>query len=150
MSDPAKDPALTSDILAAIERHGGWRNMLNKLEAAQVVLPAEQASALANNIELFLDGSEAEQVCAEAYQVVGSLLSDLGQFNTEQGRKILDNLSEHRMIHADVLPWPSFEAAQVVDDAMLDRFIRKYYARGMTVDIDRLRAALTAALAAKG
>jgi len=69
MSDLTKDPALTADILAAVERHGGWRNMLNKLDATQVV-----------------------------------------------------------------------------DDAMLDRFIRKYYARGMTVDIDRLRAALTAAI----
>jgi hypothetical protein len=51
--------------------------------------------------------TELEQVCAEAYQVVGILLSDLGQFNTERGIKILDNLSEARMVHTDVLPWPS-------------------------------------------
>ena len=52
--------------------------------------------------------SEAEQVCAQAYQVVGSLLDDLGQFDSEMGNKILDNLAEARMVHDDVLPWPSF------------------------------------------
>lgn len=53
--------------------------------------------------------SQAKQVCWEAYQVVGSMLSDLGQFGTEQADKILDNLSQARMVHDDVLPWPSFE-----------------------------------------
>lgn len=53
--------------------------------------------------------TEAEQVCMQAYQVVGSMLSDLGQFNTERATKILDNLSQHRMVHEDVLPWPSFD-----------------------------------------
>lgn len=51
----------------------------------------------------------AEEVCAEAYQVVGSLISDLGVFETEQAQKILDNLSEARVVHHDVLPWPSFD-----------------------------------------
>lgn len=51
--------------------------------------------------------SEAEMVCAEAYQVVGCLLSDLGLFETDQSRKILDNLSEARRVHQDVLPWES-------------------------------------------
>jgi hypothetical protein len=52
---------------------------------------------------------EAEQVCAEAYQVVGSLLSDLGRFDTPEAEKILDNLSQAKMVHKDVLPWPSYE-----------------------------------------
>jgi hypothetical protein len=56
--------------------------------------------------------SEAEQVCAEAYQVVGCLLSDAGLFETEQARKVLDNLSQARMIHKDVLPWSSVEATK--------------------------------------
>lgn len=51
---------------------------------------------------------EAATVCGEAYQVVGSLLSDLGVFDTPEAEKILDNLSEHRLVHNDVLPWPSF------------------------------------------
>lgn len=52
---------------------------------------------------------EAEQVCAEAYQVVGSLLSDLGKFDTDEAEKILDNLSQAKLVHKDVLPWPSYE-----------------------------------------
>jgi hypothetical protein len=53
----------------------------------------------------------ASEVCAQAYQVVGSLLSDVGRFDSERGRKILDNLSACRVVHDDVLPWPSFETA---------------------------------------
>jgi hypothetical protein len=49
--------------------------------------------------------SEAEQVCAEAHQVVGVLLSESGQFATDRGIKILDNLSAGRLVHKDVLPW---------------------------------------------
>lgn len=58
------------------------------------------------------DEHPAEQVCAQAYQVVGSLLSDLDQFGTELADKILDNLSEARIVHDDVLPWPSFAKPQ--------------------------------------
>ena len=54
--------------------------------------------------------TDAEAVCAEAYQVVGSMLDDLGQFDTERGGKILNNLAEARLVHKDVLPWPSFAA----------------------------------------
>src|SRR5262245_59331042 len=54
------------------------------------------------------DPTQAELVCAEAYQVVGSLLADVGQFDSEAAQKVLDNLSEARMVHDDVLPWPSF------------------------------------------
>lgn len=61
--------------------------------------------------------SEAEHVCAEAYQVAGCLLSDAGLFETEQARKLLDNLSQARMVHKDVLPWSSVEVTkQPVDE----------------------------------
>lgn len=63
----------------------------------------------ANAAEPEDDRSEAERVCGEAYQVVGSLLSDLGIFGSPEGDKILDNLSEARMVHGDVLPWASYE-----------------------------------------
>lgn len=46
---------------------------------------------------------------AETYQAVGSMLSDLGQFNSDKGIKLLDNLSRGKLIHKDILPWPSFE-----------------------------------------
>jgi hypothetical protein len=51
---------------------------------------------------------EAQRVCWEAYQVVGSLLSDLGIFDTPEAERILDNLSQARIVHQNVLPWPSF------------------------------------------
>lgn len=68
---------------------------------------------------------DAEQVCAEAYQVVGSLLSDLGQFESDHAEKILDNLSQARMVHADVLPWPSF-ATPPAPAAPVSRAVREY------------------------
>ena len=58
---------------------------------------------------MYGDGGAA-QVCGEAYQVVGSLLEDLGIFDTPQAVKILDNLAQAKQVHADVLPWPSFAA----------------------------------------
>ena len=54
--------------------------------------------------------TEAELVCGDAYQVVGCLLDALGLFDHPQATKILDNLSEARMVHTDVLPWDSVEA----------------------------------------
>jgi hypothetical protein len=54
---------------------------------------------------LIRERDEAQQVCAEAYQVVGVLLDGTGQFETDHGQKILDNLCEHRKVHDDVLPW---------------------------------------------
>lgn len=61
--------------------------------------------------------SEAVEVCYEAYQVVGSLLSDLGKFGTPEGDKILDNLSQAKLVHKDVLPWASYESASPSADA---------------------------------
>ena len=76
---------------------------------------------------------EAAEVCAEAYQVVGSLLSDLGQFDTERADKILDNLSQHRKVHDDVLPWPSFGDAALIRQGReaLDLIVRR-----LQMDID--------------
>lgn len=51
---------------------------------------------------------ELELLCAEAYQVVGSLLLDVGAFDSEPAQKILDNLAQARRVHTDVLPWPTF------------------------------------------
>src|SRR5690606_20668896 len=52
---------------------------------------------------------QAAEVCAELYQGIGSLASDLGVFDHPQVIKALDNASEHAMVHDDVLPCPSFE-----------------------------------------
>lgn len=50
---------------------------------------------------------EIKTVCAEAYQAVGVMLSDLGLFDSEHGQKLLDNLSAGRLVHKGLLPWPS-------------------------------------------
>ncbi|EIP9221015.1 hypothetical protein LT875_002461 [Salmonella enterica] len=48
---------------------------------------------------------ELETVCAEAYQVVGTLACMADVFETDAVEKILDNLSEARIVHDDVLPF---------------------------------------------
>jgi hypothetical protein len=53
---------------------------------------------------------ELKTVCAESYQVVGSLLSDLGLFETDEAERVLDNLAAAKPVHGNVLPWPSFES----------------------------------------
>jgi len=53
---------------------------------------------------------ELQSVCAEAYQVVGLLLDKQGLFQSEKAEKIMDNLSQFRKVHDDVLPWPEVEA----------------------------------------
>jgi len=52
---------------------------------------------------------QAAKVCAELYQVIGSLASDLGVFDHPKVVKALDNAANHALVHDDVLPFPSFE-----------------------------------------
>ena len=51
--------------------------------------------------------AELETICAEAYQVVGYLAYEAGLFNDPKTAKILDNLSQHKLVHDDVLPYPT-------------------------------------------
>ncbi len=44
-------------------------------------------------------------VCAEAYQVVGVMADALGVFGDAAVQKVLDNLSQQKLIHRDVLPF---------------------------------------------
>lgn len=55
--------------------------------------------------EMRLRIDELETICAEAYQVVGTLASLADVFETDAVEKILDNLSEARLVHDDVLPF---------------------------------------------
>lgn len=71
------------------------------------MLAFARAAVLADRAER---ASAAEQVCYEAYQVVGSMLEDLGQFGSGRSWKVLDNLNQAKKVHDDVLPWPSFKA----------------------------------------
>ena len=43
----------------------------------------------------------------EAYQVVGILADECGRFDDPHVTKVMDNLAAGRMVHADVLPFPS-------------------------------------------
>jgi hypothetical protein len=49
--------------------------------------------------------SEAEQVCHETYAAIGTILFDLAESGHPQAEKLLDNLSEARLVHKDVLPF---------------------------------------------
>lgn len=51
--------------------------------------------------------SELKRICAESYQVVGVLADDCGRFGTREVDKALDNLSQMRPVHDDVLPFPA-------------------------------------------
>jgi hypothetical protein len=45
------------------------------------------------------------RICAEAYQVVGVLADDCGRFGGGDIEHVLDNLSQQRLVHEDVLPF---------------------------------------------
>lgn len=44
-------------------------------------------------------------VCAETYQVVGALAAELNIFESDEIIHILDNLSEQKIVHGDILPF---------------------------------------------
>lgn len=46
-------------------------------------------------------------VIAQCYQVIGVLANECGRFDDEHVIKALDNASEMRLVHDDVLPFPS-------------------------------------------
>jgi hypothetical protein len=50
--------------------------------------------------------AELEQVCAELYQVIGSLADHAGCFDHPDVQRALDNASKARLVHRDLLPWP--------------------------------------------
>ncbi|MFZ3160999.1 MAG: hypothetical protein WBI05_10050 [Rhodoferax sp.] len=44
---------------------------------------------------------------SEAYQVVGILADECGRFDDPHVTKMMDNLAAGKMVHSDVLPFPS-------------------------------------------
>ena len=52
---------------------------------------------------------EKQELLRQLYQIVGSMLSDMGLFESERGQKLLDNIYAERVLHDALLPWPSFE-----------------------------------------
>jgi hypothetical protein len=51
------------------------------------------------------EGGGAVRVCHETYAAIGSILRDMAGKGHPQAEKLLDNLSEARLVHADVLPF---------------------------------------------
>ncbi len=64
---------------------------------------AELGRSLAVNSPVIPDGLST--VCAEAYQVVGVMADALGVFGDAAVQKVLDNLSQQKLVHRDVLPF---------------------------------------------
>ncbi|HFD1549765.1 TPA: DUF551 domain-containing protein [Escherichia coli] len=70
----------------------------DRIEAVKTVL-----RRLAGNSPIIPDGLST--VCAEAYQVVGVMADALGVFGDAAVQKVLDNLSQQKLVHRDVLPF---------------------------------------------
>ncbi|MCM7573116.1 DUF550 domain-containing protein [Enterobacter roggenkampii] len=51
-------------------------------------------------------------VCADAYQVVGVMADALGIFDDVAVQKVMDNLSQQKLVHSDVLPFSLPSAPQ--------------------------------------
>lgn len=92
----------------AIHDHGGIVNVDGSIVFKNERQFEQTARALYKKKTVSAELQQVKDVCSEAYQVVGSLLVDVGQFKSQRAQKILDNLQEARRIHDDVLPWPSF------------------------------------------
>lgn len=65
--------------------------------------PIEQVARMVEDYRQRI--AELETVCAESYQVVGSLAGSMGVFNDLPTIKALDNLSAAQLHHKDVLPF---------------------------------------------
>lgn len=75
--------------------------------------------AIAVEAKLAEQQCDATNACHQAYQAVAVMLIDLGLFDSDRGEKLLDNLSQARVVHEDVLPWPSAEQQRAV--VLIDR-----------------------------
>lgn len=68
-----------------------------------LVQDAEPNFDINGNSPVIPDGLST--VCAEAYQVVGVMADALGVFGDAAVQEVLDNLSQQKLVHRDVLPF---------------------------------------------
>ncbi len=88
------------DAVAAIAEVRGW----NACRAAMLQAGNfRETSETSTNSPVIPDGLST--VCAEAYQVVGVMADALGVFGDAAVQKVLDNLSQQKLVHRDVLPF---------------------------------------------
>lgn len=65
-----------------------------------------------------LDNGEFEtlqRICAEAYQCVGYLAEECGAADDEHVIKLMDNLSQMKLVHEDLLPFQLSDSTPVND-----------------------------------
>ncbi|EHP4338367.1 DUF551 domain-containing protein [Escherichia coli] len=99
------------DAVAAIAEVRGW----NACRAAMLQSGnfRENKNSSTNNFREIAETSTnspvipdgLSTVCAEAYQVVGVMADALGVFGDAAVQKVLDNLSQQKLVHRDVLPF---------------------------------------------
>ncbi|END7928886.1 DUF551 domain-containing protein [Escherichia coli] len=73
------------------------------VELAKAIRKGPDMPEAAGNSPVIPDGLST--VCAEAYQVVGVMADALGVFGDAAVQKVLDNLSQQKLVHRDVLPF---------------------------------------------
>lgn len=56
---------------------------------------------------------DAPLVCAELYQVIGYMALYYGITEHPDVQKALDNASQHKLVHKDLLPWPKQDLPNV-------------------------------------
>ncbi len=56
---------------------------------------------------------ELERICAELYQVIGVLAYYAGVSGHIDVNRAMDNASRHRLVHRDLLPWPTKDLPKV-------------------------------------
>lgn len=82
------------------QRHIGQHCKIPPEDMVEIV---EIAMRKAGNPPVIPD--DLSTVCAEAYQVVGVMADALGVFGDAAVQKVLDNLSQQKLVHRDVLPF---------------------------------------------
>lgn len=79
--------------------------------------------------------SELETICAQLYQVLGILADEAGRFDDPHLIKAMDNAAAQKLVHDDVIPFPSAPAAQPAIptdrlEQIIDEYIANYEFRG--------------------
>ena len=99
MNNPDID--VTDDQIRAVFLANGFTVKEGQTDLKPYVFEAARALLALQQVRI----DELKTICAESYQVVGSLAETAGKFNTLAVEKALDNLSQQYLVHTDVLPF---------------------------------------------
>lgn len=127
--------ALTSETISRDEILRAADGLSVTASPANILsLLAERTADKAENASLRQRVAELETVCAESYQVVGALANAAGVFETSEAvSKALDNLSEAKLVHSDVLPFSVGSRAVKLPKTMYAEFDDDDYCREVPV-----------------